>query len=125
MNFGDTCSLSIQVVVLNSQPAMLDSAPHRAAMELSMIIDEAEQRRNVSGRARKSSMVAWETTLEDVLEDEDEDGEDEEESAMEGTVLEAGGEEDEEEDKDRTMEEEKTVGVKAGAGRGAAFLSET
>lgn len=107
----------VQVVVLSSRPAVPDDAPHRAAMELSMIIDEADQRRNVSGRGRKSSMVAWDTSLEDVLEDEDgedweeeEEEDDEEESAMEGTVLEAGGEEDEEE-ADRTMEEEQKVTI--------------
>lgn len=100
-------SLSVQVVVLNSRPVVLDDAPHRSAMELSMIINEADRRRNVSGRGRKSSMVAWETTLEDVLEDEDgEEWEEEEESGMEGTVLEAGGEEE-----DRTMEEEEKVTV--------------
>lgn len=95
---------------MNSRPAVLDDAPHRSAMELSIIIDEADQRRNVSGRGRKSSLVAWETTLEDVLEvEDDEEEEEEEESAMEGTVLEAGGEEDEEEEEDRTMEEEEKV----------------
>ncbi|KAM6964716.1 uncharacterized protein kif20bb [Tautogolabrus adspersus] len=105
-------ALAQKVVVLNTRPVVVDDAPHRSAMELSMIIDEADQRRNVSGRGRKSSLVAWETTLEDVLEDEDgedwdEEEEEEEESAMEGTVLEAGGEEDEEEEEeDRTMEEE-------------------
>lgn len=100
-----------QVVVLNSRPVVLDDAPHKSAMELSMIIDEADQRRNVSGRGRKSSLVAWETSLEDVLEDEDgedwDEEEEEEESVMEGTVLEAGGEEDEEDE--RTMEEEQKV----------------
>ena len=103
---------------MNSRPVVPDDAPHKAAMELSMIIDEADQRRNVSGRGRKSSMVAWDTSLEDVLEDEDgedweeeeEEDEEEEESAMEGTVLEAGGEEDEEE-ADRTMEEEQNVTI--------------
>ncbi|XP_038591640.1 LOW QUALITY PROTEIN: kinesin-like protein KIF20A [Micropterus salmoides] len=100
-------ALAQKVVVVNSRPAVLDDAPHRSAMELSIIIDEADQRRNVSGRGRKSSLVAWETTLEDVLEvEDDEEEEEEEESAMEGTVLEAGGEEDEEEEEDRTMEEE-------------------
>lgn len=103
---------------MNSRPVVPDDAPHKAAMELSMIIDEADQRRNVSGRGRKSSMVAWDTSLEDVLEDEDgedweeeeEEEDEEEESAMEGTVLEAGGEEDEEE-ADRTMEEEQKVTI--------------
>lgn len=88
---------------MNSKPAALDDAPHRSALELSMIIDEADQRRNLSGRGRKTSMVAWETTLEDVMEDEDTE-EWEEESMMEGTVLDAGGEEENE-----TMEEEQKV----------------
>lgn len=93
-------------MVLNSKPVPLDEAPHQSAMELSMIIDGADQRRNVSGRSRKTSMVAWETSLEDVMEDEDaEEWEEEEESMMEGTVLEA----EEEEEADRTMEEEQKV----------------
>lgn len=89
---------------MNSKPASLDDAPHRSALELSMIIDEADQRRNLSGRGRKTSMVAWETTLEDVMEDEDAEEWEEEESMMEGTVLDAGGEEENE-----TMEEEQKV----------------
>ncbi|XP_034535111.1 kinesin-like protein KIF20A [Notolabrus celidotus] len=104
-------ALAQKVVVLNTRPVVVDDAPQRSALELSMIIDEADQRRNVSGRGRKSSLLAWETTLEDVMEGEDgeewgeeeEEEEEEEESMMEGTVLEAGGEEEEE---DRTMEEE-------------------
>ncbi|XP_059180022.1 kinesin-like protein KIF20B [Centropristis striata] len=106
-------ALAQKVVVLNARPAVPDDASHRSAMELSMIIDEADRRRNVSGRGRKSSMVAWETSLEDVVEDEDgedwmveDEEEEEEESVMEGTVLDAGGEEDEEEDGDQTMEVE-------------------
>lgn len=89
---------------MNSKPAALDDAPHRSALELSMIIDEADQRRNLSGRGRKTSMVAWETTLEDVMEDEDAEEWEEEESMMEGTVLDAGVEEENE-----TMEEEQKV----------------
>lgn len=111
---------------MNSRPAVLDGAPHRSAMELSMIIDEADRRRDVSGRGRKSSMVAWETTLEDVLEDEDgEEWEEEEESVMEGTVLEAGGEEDEDEKEgeDRTMEEEKVTGEIKASRRRKSFFS--
>lgn len=71
-------------------------------MELSVLIDEAEQRRNVSGRGRKTSMMAWETTLEDVMEDEDaEESEEEEENTMEGTIL--------EEEENKTMGEEQKV----------------
>lgn len=95
---------------MNSRPVLLEDASQSSAMDLSVIIDEADRRRNVSGRGRKSSLVAWETTLEDVLEDEDEEDEDEEEdSVMEGTVLEAGGEEDQEEEEETTMEEEEKV----------------
>lgn len=99
---------TVQVVVLNSRTAVEDDAPQRSAMELSMIIDEADRRRKVCGRGRKSSMVAWETTLEDVMEDEDgEEWDEEEESVMEGTVLDAGGEEDKV--VNRTVEEEQKV----------------
>ncbi|TKS89300.1 Kinesin-like protein KIF20B [Collichthys lucidus] len=98
----------------HAKPVIIDDAPHRSALELSMIIDEADRRRNVPGRGRKSSMVAWETTLEDVLEDEygeeSDEEEEEEESVMEGTVLEAGGEEDEEQqEEDTTMEQGEEV----------------
>lgn len=103
----------MQVVVLNARPAVLDETSQRSAMELSLIIDEPDNRRNVTGRGRKSSLVAWDTSLEDVLEDEDgeecdeDENEEEDESMMEGTVLEAGGEDEEE--GDRTMEEEEKV----------------
>ncbi|XP_075891258.1 kinesin-like protein KIF20B isoform X2 [Nelusetta ayraudi] len=102
-------ALAQKVVMLNSRQTMLDTAPQRAALELSMIIDGAEQRRNVTASSRKSSMVAWETTLEDVMEDEDEDEDEEyeQECTMDGTVLEAEVEEEDMEDKDKTMEEEK------------------
>ncbi|XP_055085641.1 kinesin-like protein KIF20B isoform X2 [Periophthalmus magnuspinnatus] len=87
-------ALAQKVVVLNTRPAPMDAAPQRSAMELSLIIDEAETRRF---RGRKSSMV-WERSLEDVLETEDwdneldeeeqEEEEEEEQTEMEGTVLE-------------------------------------
>ncbi|KAK5880682.1 hypothetical protein CesoFtcFv8_021565 [Champsocephalus esox] len=88
-------ALAQKVVLLSSKPPPADGAPRRSALEVSLIMDEAEQR----GTKRKSSMVAWETSLEDVMEDgEEEEEEEEEESPMEGTVLEAGAEEDEEEE---------------------------
>ncbi|XP_017166469.1 kinesin-like protein KIF20A isoform X3 [Poecilia reticulata] len=97
-------ALAQKVVTVTSQPVALDnSACHKSAMELSLIINEADQRRNMLNQGRRSSLVAWETSLEDVLEAEDhEEWEEEEESVMEGTVLETGGEED----GDQTMEEE-------------------
>ncbi|XP_020557651.1 kinesin-like protein KIF20B isoform X1 [Oryzias latipes] len=94
-------ALAQKVVVLSSQPDVPgDQDPQKMAMELSIIIDEAEERRNQLRRGRRSSLVAWETSLEDVQEDEDgeEDEEEEEDSMMEGTVLEAGGEEEDEVD---------------------------
>lgn len=87
---------------MNSKPAALDDAPHRSAMELSILIDGADQRRNVSGRGRKTSMMAWETTLEDVVEDEDAEESEEEESMMEGTVL---------EEENKTVEEQKVIDI--------------
>ncbi|XP_028331373.1 kinesin-like protein KIF20B isoform X2 [Gouania willdenowi] len=95
-------ALAQKVVVLNSRSSVPDGAPHRSALELSMIIDE-EMGRSFGGKGRKSSMVAWETNLEDVMEDEDgeEEEEEEEESVMEGTVLEA-----EPQEEDQIMEEE-------------------
>lgn len=89
---------------MNSKPAALDDGPHKSAMELSILIDEADQRRNLSGRGRKTSMMAWETTLEDVMEDEDPEESEEEENTMEGTVL-------EEEEENITMEEEKVIDI--------------
>ncbi|XP_037836535.1 kinesin-like protein KIF20B [Kryptolebias marmoratus] len=99
-------ALAQKVVVMNSQPVVLDDGPHRSAMELSIIVDEAEQHRNGMGRGRKSSLVAWETSLEDVQEDGEEE-EEEEEEEMDETVLETGAEEEE----DRTMEEEEPVSL--------------
>ncbi|CAL8379731.1 unnamed protein product [Gadus morhua 'NCC'] len=88
-------ALAQKVVVLTSRPVLPPVAPKRTARELSMIINQAVC---PSKRGRQSSMVAWETTLEDVVEeDDDEDDdteEDEDEECMdEETVLEAGPEE--------------------------------
>lgn len=87
---------------MNSLPTVLDEGLHKSAMDLSIIVDEAEQHRNALRQGRKSSLVAWETSLEDVEEEEEE-----EDSVMEGTVLEAEGEDKE----DQTMEEEATVSL--------------
>ncbi|XP_054880859.1 kinesin-like protein KIF20A isoform X2 [Poeciliopsis prolifica] len=95
-------ALAQKVVMVTSQPLALEnSACHKSAMELSLIIDEADQRRNMLNQGRRSSLVAWDTSLEDVLE-ADNSEEEEEESVLEGTVLEGGAEED----GDQTMEEE-------------------
>ncbi|KAF7203633.1 transcript variant X3 [Nothobranchius furzeri] len=100
-------ALAQKVVLLNSQPTVLneEEGPLKSAMELSIVMDKSDQLRNVLGRGRKSSLIAWETSLEDVkeAEDDEEEEEEEEESLMEGTVLENGGDEEAE---DQTMEEE-------------------
>ncbi|XP_061562798.1 kinesin-like protein KIF20B isoform X2 [Phycodurus eques] len=101
-------ALAQKVVVLNSQPASRDDSSLRSAMEVSVLIDQADRRKNLLARGRKSSMVAWETTLEDVMEDDDDDGggeedDEDEESGMEETVLKA---EEEDGDGEETMEEE-------------------
>ena len=80
-------------MVVNPRPLPI-VAPKRSAREVSLIINNADR----SWGRRKSSLVAWETTLEDVQEDDDDDDEDDdeedegscEESMAEETILEAG-----------------------------------
>ncbi|XP_062331297.1 kinesin-like protein KIF20B isoform X3 [Osmerus eperlanus] len=81
-----------KVVVVNPRPLPI-VAPKRSAREVSLIINNADR----SWGRRKSSLVAWETTLEDVQEDDDDEDEDDEEeegsceeSLAEETILEAG-----------------------------------
>lgn len=68
-----------KVVVLTTK-----TVPHlvnkRSARELSMIINNAD-RKYLLGQKRRSSLVGWETSLEDVQEHDD--TEEEEESVME------------------------------------------
>ncbi|XP_045065754.1 kinesin-like protein KIF20B isoform X1 [Coregonus clupeaformis] len=85
-----------KVVVLNIKPVPA-IAPKRSARDVSLIINNAG-RKNLWSR-RESSMVAWETTLEDVQEDGDDEEEDDyeeeescDESMAEETILEAGEE---------------------------------
>ncbi|XP_029620351.1 kinesin-like protein KIF20B [Salmo trutta] len=88
-------AIAQKVVVLNIKPVPA-IAPKRSARDVSLIINNAG-RKNLWSR-RESSMVAWETTLEDVQEDGDEEEDDYEEeescdeSMAEETILEAGEE---------------------------------
>ncbi|XP_061665835.1 kinesin-like protein KIF20B [Syngnathoides biaculeatus] len=92
-------ALAQKVVVLSSQPTSPEDASLRSATEVSFLVDGADRRGNLLACGRKSSAVAWETTLEDVMEDEDE----EEESGMEETVLLAEGEDAKENESDREV----------------------
>ncbi|XP_023686718.1 kinesin-like protein KIF20B isoform X1 [Paramormyrops kingsleyae] len=86
-----------KVVVLNTKP--LPVVPKKSVREVSFIIDSADQR-NLWAK-RKSSLVGWERSLEDVQEDDDDGGggdEDDDaggdeesyaESMMEDTIQEA------------------------------------
>ncbi|XP_064175746.1 kinesin-like protein KIF20B isoform X1 [Anguilla rostrata] len=99
-----------KVVVLNTKP--LPVVPKKSSRDVSFIINNAD-RKNLWTK-RKSSLVGWETSLEDVQENDDGDYEEEEEedeegeedscvdSVMEETIQEAGegDEEDIEIDKD-------------------------
>ena len=78
-------SLWPQVVVLNIKP-VLAIAPKISAREVSLIINNADCKDLWS--RRKSSMVAWETTLEDLQEDEDDEEESCDEGMAEETILE-------------------------------------
>ncbi|XP_048843736.1 kinesin-like protein KIF20B [Brienomyrus brachyistius] len=87
-----------KVVVLNTKP--LPVVPKKSVREVSFIIDNADQRNLWS--KRKSSLVGWERSLEDVQEDDDDDDDDDgdendadfdeesyAESMMEDTIQEA------------------------------------
>uniref|UniRef100_A0A8C7H5S1 Kinesin family member 20Bb n=1 Tax=Oncorhynchus kisutch TaxID=8019 RepID=A0A8C7H5S1_ONCKI len=99
-------AIAQKVVVLNIKPVPA-IAPKRSARDVSLIINNAGCK-NLWSR-RESSMVAWETTLEDVQEDGDEEEEEDDyeeeescdESMAEETILEAG-----EEDKTFALVEE-------------------
>ncbi|XP_054456474.1 kinesin-like protein KIF20B isoform X2 [Anoplopoma fimbria] len=79
-----------KVVVLSTRPPPI-IMPQRSAGEISFIINNAERKAlRSSGR---SSMIGWDTSLEDVQEDED-DEYDEDQSLMEGTMDQTGNEED-------------------------------
>ncbi|XP_060795753.1 kinesin-like protein KIF20B isoform X2 [Neoarius graeffei] len=81
-----------KVVVLNPKP-VLSIVPKKSAREVSMMINNVDKRE----WTRRSTLIGWETSLEDVQEDEDDEEmeideeEDEEsgESMVEKTVLEA------------------------------------
>ncbi|XP_030630938.1 kinesin-like protein KIF20B [Chanos chanos] len=83
-----------KVVVLNPKSAFI--VPKRSARDVSLIINSADSREPL-GR-RKSSLMGWDMSLEDVQEDEcddddveeEEEEESEEESMVEDTILEAG-----------------------------------
>ncbi|XP_046710698.1 kinesin-like protein KIF20B isoform X2 [Silurus meridionalis] len=90
-------ALAQKVVVLNPKP-VLSVVPKKSAREVSMMINNVDKRE----WTRRSTLIGWETSLEDVLEDEDDeemdvDEEEEEESAEESmaekTVLEAAEDE--------------------------------
>ncbi|CAL8297938.1 unnamed protein product [Merluccius merluccius] len=94
-----------KVVVLTTRT--LPSMPQRSARELSFLINNAD--RKALGH-RRSSLIGWEHSLEDVQEDDDGDDEDEDEekSLMEGTMQEDSIEEDDDEDKDKVVVCKKT-----------------
>ncbi|XP_017339813.1 kinesin-like protein KIF20B isoform X2 [Ictalurus punctatus] len=83
-----------KVVVLNPKP-VLSVVPKKSAREVSMMINNVDRREFT----RRSTLIGWETSLEDVQEDDDDedgmevDDEEEEESCeesmVENTVLEA------------------------------------
>uniref|UniRef100_A0A3P8T3E0 Kinesin family member 20Ba n=1 Tax=Amphiprion percula TaxID=161767 RepID=A0A3P8T3E0_AMPPE len=82
-----------KVVVLSSRP--LPIMPQRSASEVSFIINDAE-RRTLRG-SRRSSLIGWESSLEDVQEDEDD------ESLMDDTMDQTGNEEDGDENDDKIV----------------------
>ncbi|XP_071336035.1 kinesin-like protein KIF20B [Trachinotus anak] len=78
-----------KVVVLSTRPP--PPIPHRSASETSFILNNAERKSLQS--SRRSSLIGWESSLEDVQEDVDDEYE-EENSLMEVTGDQTGNEED-------------------------------
>ncbi|XP_068575575.1 kinesin-like protein KIF20B [Cebidichthys violaceus] len=93
-----------KVVVLSTRPPPI-IMPQRSACEISFIINNAE--RKALRSSRRSSLIGWDTSLEDVQEDEDDEYE-EEESLMESTVDQTGNEEDTNESDDKILISERT-----------------
>ncbi|XP_028844829.1 kinesin-like protein KIF20B isoform X2 [Denticeps clupeoides] len=86
-----------KVVVLSTKTLPLPVVGKRSEREVSFIINNAD-RKNLLLRARRSSLVRWDTSLEDVQEHEDSEEEEEqedseeEESMLENTVQESDDE---------------------------------
>ncbi|XP_036428902.1 kinesin-like protein KIF20B [Colossoma macropomum] len=88
-----------KVVVLNPKP-VFSAMPKKSARDVSMVINNVDKKE----WTRRSTLIGWETSLEDVQEDEDdedmeaeeeeveqeEEEESDDESMVENTVLEAG-----------------------------------
>ncbi|XP_071394761.1 kinesin-like protein KIF20B [Centroberyx affinis] len=83
-----------KVVVLTTRT--LPIMPQRSAREVSFIINNADSKALLG--SRRSSLIGWESSLEDVQEDEDDEYE-EEESLMDDTVQESGDDDDGDDDK--------------------------
>ncbi|XP_053189542.1 kinesin-like protein KIF20B [Scomber japonicus] len=80
-----------KVVVLSSR--ILPIMHQRSASEVSFINNE--RKAGTGSSRRRSSLIGWESSLEDVQEDDDDEGE-EEESLMDDTVDQSGGSEEDE-----------------------------
>ncbi|XP_078129045.1 kinesin-like protein KIF20B isoform X3 [Sander vitreus] len=92
-----------KVVVLSTRPPPI--LPQRSASEVSFIINNAD-RKALRG-SRRSSLIGWDSSLEDVQEDEDDEYE-EENSLMEDTMDQTGNEEDGDASDDRVLVGKKT-----------------
>ncbi|CAL8280715.1 unnamed protein product [Lota lota] len=95
LNVLKFAAVAQKVVVLTSKT--LPIKPQRSAREVSFLINNADQK---TLDHRRSSLIGWEHSLEDVQEEEDDDDDDDEqeESLMEDTMQEDSIEEDDEEE---------------------------
>ncbi|XP_044070074.1 kinesin-like protein KIF20B isoform X2 [Siniperca chuatsi] len=98
-----------KVVVLSTRPLPIMSQ-RSAASEISFIINNAE-RKALRGSGR-STLAGWDSSLEDVQEDEDDEYE-EEKSLMEDTMDQTGNEEDGDENDDKILIGKRTHQIQA------------
>lgn len=108
MCYGQFCFV-FQVVVLTTKSAPV--VVKRSAREVSFIINNVDRR-----EMRRSSLVQWDTSLEDVQEDSDTE-EDEDGSEMEDTILDA-----EEEGKETVLLDKEVYEVNFGTLRHKSYL---
>ncbi|KAM8739483.1 kinesin-like protein KIF20B isoform 1-T1 [Acanthopagrus schlegelii] len=87
-----------KVVVLSTR--IVPIMPQRSTSEVSFISSNAE--RKAHGSSKRSSLIGWDTSLEDVQEDDDDDEHEEEHSLMESTMDQTDNKDDGDENDDQT-----------------------
>ncbi|XP_073337533.1 kinesin-like protein KIF20B isoform X2 [Pagrus major] len=98
-----------KVVVLTTR--ILPIMPQRSTSEVSFISSNAERKAHGSSSSRRSSLIGWDTSLEDVQEDDDDEHE-EEKSLMEDSMDQTDDRDDGDENDDQRSHQRQAVLLK-------------